>query len=109
MDPSDVRVARLRPELALVDPQLAAGPCGDLPDSGEALAPSRQELRAAADDHAAALRRISRVSELDELDGFPDTSPRLRVPKSAVAITTWSAALSPVADERVYDWSTWPL
>jgi hypothetical protein len=44
MDPSDVRVARLRPELALVDPQLAAGPCGDLPDSGEALAPGRQEL-----------------------------------------------------------------
>ena len=109
MGPPDGRVARLSPELALVDPQLAAGARGALPDTGEAFAPGPRDLRAAADEHAAALRRISRVSELDELDRFPESSPRLRVPKFAVAITTWGAALFLVADERIYDWSTWPL
>ncbi len=47
--------------------------------------------------------------ELDELDRFPESSPRLRVPKFAVAITTWGTALFLVADERIYGWSTWPL
>ncbi len=47
--------------------------------------------------------------ELDELDRFPESSPRLRVPTFAVAITTWSTALFLVADERIYDWSSWPL
>ena len=108
MGPPDVRVARLSPELALVDPRLAAGARRDLPDTGEAPA-GRQDLRAAADEHAAALRRISRVSELDELDRFPESSPRLRVPRFAVAIAAWGTALFLIADERIYDWSTWPL
>jgi hypothetical protein len=109
MGPPNVRVARMSPELALVDPQLAAGARRNLPDAGEALAPGRQDLRAAADEHAAALRRISRVSELDELDRFPEFVPRLRIPKFAVAMTTWGTALFLLADERIYDWSTWPL
>lgn len=102
-------VESLSPELALVDPRLAANARAQLPpaDGGDMVAFLEHDPSASTEDaRAAALRRISRVAELEE---FPDELPRLRVPKVGMAITTWSTAVTLVAYVRLYDWSTWPL
>ena len=107
MDPSDLRLASLSPELALVDPHLAAGAREQLADIGRVASVDPEQSVPTEQERVAALRRMSRVGELAE---FPsERPPRLGLPKLAAAITTWITAVVLAADLRVYDWSTWPL
>jgi hypothetical protein len=107
MDPPDLLLANLSPELVLVDPHLAAGAREQLADTGELASVEHDRCVPTEQDRAAALRRMSRIGELAE---FPaERRPRLGLPKFAAAITTWITALVLAADVRLYDWSTWPL
>jgi hypothetical protein len=106
MDPSDLRLASLSPELALVDPHLAADARAQLADTGELTSAEHGQSAPTEQERVAALRRMSRVGELAE---FPEQPPKLRLPKFAAAITTWITAGVLAADVRLYDLSTWPL
>jgi hypothetical protein len=107
MDLSDLRVESLSPELALIDTHLAAYARDQLAVTRDALASAEHDPASSTEDErAAAIRRITQVAELEE---FPERPVSLRLPKFAAAIATWCAAVVLVADERIYDWSTWPL
>ena len=59
-----------------------------------------------AEQKAAALRRITELSEVEEL---PTRRRSYRVPKLAAAIATWGAVAILVADVQLYDWTVWLL
>jgi hypothetical protein len=101
------RAETLSPELVLVDPRLATRARAQLCKPADTLARLTPDRVSVTDDaRAAALRRITQFSELDEL---PRRRRSYRVPKLTAAIATWVAALFIAVDAGLYDWSSWPL
>ena len=105
------------PELALVDPSLAARARATLPEPSDMLSgddqgadPAREQTGFILAHHvsvlegetAAALRRITELSEGEP----PEPGRRYRVAKFAGAVATWSAFAILIADLGLFDWSS---
>ncbi len=99
------QVESVSPELVLIDPRLAIEARAQLSDPDDTLGRLEPDpATSIAEETAAALRRITELSEVEEL---PTRRRRYRVPKLTAAIATWSTAAVPVADVQLYDWSVW--
>ena len=99
------QVESVSPELVLIDPRLAIDARARLSAPDDTLARLEPDLATSiAEKKAAALRRITELSEVEEL---PTRRRSYRVPKLAAAIATWSSAAILVADVQLYDWTTW--
>ena len=102
---SVAQVESLSPELVLIDPSLAIEARAWLSDPDDTLARLNPDLVSSiAEERAAALRRITQLSDVEEL---PRQARSYRAPKLAAAIATWSTAVILVADVQLYDWSVW--
>jgi len=99
------QVESVSPELVLIDPRLAIDARARLVAPNDTLARLEPDLATSiAEERAAALRRITKLSEVEE----PPTRRRsYRVPKLAAAIATWSTAAILVVDVQLYDWTAW--
>ena len=96
-------VESVSPELVLIDPRLAIDARARLSAPDDTLAQLEPDLATSiAEKKAAALRRITELSDVEELP-----TRRYRVPKLTAAIATWSTAAILVADVQLYDWTTW--
>jgi hypothetical protein len=98
-------VESVSPELVLIDPRLAIDARARLSAPDDTLARLEPDLATSiAEKKAAALRRITELSDVDEL---ATRRRSYRVPKLSMAIATWSTAAILVADVQLYDWTTW--
>lgn len=82
--------------------EVSSQPEGSRESRGQTVFTLAHHVSVMEAETAAALRRITQLSEVEP----PEPRPRYRVAKLAGAVATWSTFAILIADLGLYDWSS---